>query len=75
MKNIKKIKIIAIALVILIWATIPPISLFVEIPSTWSAISLSASLLISSLAWWQLNKLENKFYHGVETPPRNLPGS
>ena len=75
LENIKKIKVIAIALFILIWATIPPISLFVGIPSTWSIISLSATLLISSLAWWQLNKFENKFYHGVEIPPRNLPGS
>ena len=75
LKNIKKIKVVAIALVILIWATIPAISLFVEIPSTWSVISLSATLLISSLAWWQLNKFENKFYRGVEIPPRNLSGN
>ena len=72
LKNLKKIKIMAIALVILTWATIPLLSLFIDISSPWTVASLAASLLISSLTWWQLNKLERKFYRGVEIPPRNL---
>ena len=70
---IKKIKVIAIALSILTWATIPLMSLFFALPSTWGVIGLSATLLISSLVWWQLNKLEQKFYQGQDIPPRNLP--
>ena len=70
--KIKKIKTIAIALAILTWATIPILSLFIAISNSAIAIALSTSLLVSSLVWWQLNKLERKFYHGVETPPRNL---
>ena len=72
LKNLKKIKIMAIALVILTWATIPLLSLFIDISAPWTVASLAASLLISSLTWWQLNKLERKFYRGVEIPPRNL---
>ena len=71
LKNIQTIKTIAIALAILTWATIPLISLFMTIPSAWTAITLSATLLISSLTWWQLNQLERKFYQGEEIPPRN----
>ena len=70
LKNIKRIKIMAIALTILACAITPVIILFVSIPF-WSAI-VSAILLISSIAWWQLSKLERKFYQGVEIPPRNL---
>ena len=69
--NIKKIKIIAIAFAILTWATIPILVLVIAISNSWIAISLSASLLVSSIIWWQLNKIEQKFYYGVETPPRN----
>ena len=72
LKNLKKIKRIAIALVILTCAIAPLISLFINISPTWTAISLSATLLVSGVTWWQLNKLERKFYQGVETPPRNL---
>ena len=71
---LKKTKIIAIALLILTWATIPLISLSLDLSSTWSAVGLSMTLLISSLAWWQLDKLERKFYQGKAIPPRNLPG-
>ena len=72
LKNIKKIKIIAIAFAILTWTIIPLLSLLITIGDLKIAISLSATLLISSIVWWQLNKLERKFYYGVETPPRNL---
>ena len=72
LKNIKKLKVIAIALTILTWATIPLLSLFIALPATSTAIILSTTLLISSLLWWQLNKIERKFYYGIETPPRNL---
>lgn len=72
LKNIKRIKVAAIALAILTWATIPLISLFTSISSAGTAVILSTSLIVSSLIWWQLHKLERKFYQGIETPPRNI---
>ena len=44
------------------------------LPSNLIAVGLSGTLLMFSLIWWQLNKIEAKFYLGKETPPRNLPG-
>lgn len=70
--NIKKLKVLAIALAVLAFAATPILTLFFTISSVWLTLALSATLLISSLAWWQLNKFEGKFYRGVETPPRNL---
>ena len=72
LKTIKKIKVVAIAILILIWAAIPIASLLTPIASIWTVASLSGILLVSSLTWWQLNKLEQKFYQGNEIPPRNL---
>jgi len=72
LKNIKKIKQIAITLTILIWTVIPLASLLISISATSIAVSLSTTLIISSITWWQLDRLERKFYQGVETPPRNL---
>ena len=74
LKTIKKVKQLAIAIPILIWAIVPLLSLFLAIDSTQMAITLSATLLIFSFIWWQLDKLEQKFYRGEQTPPRNLPG-
>ncbi|MCC0179416.1 Rieske 2Fe-2S domain-containing protein [Waterburya agarophytonicola K14] len=71
LRNIQKIKIIAIALAILTWAIIPLLSLFISISPRIIAIALPSTLLVSSITWWQLHKLERKFYQGVETPPRN----
>ena len=71
LENIKKIKVITIALVILVCATVPLLSWFIIISNLCTTISLSTMLLASSITWWQLNKLERKFYFGVETPPRN----
>lgn len=73
LQNIQKIKTVAIALTILIWAAIPFVSIYINISHPLAAIILSTSLILSSLGWWQLNKLERKFYQGIETPPRNLP--
>ena len=74
LKTIQQLKQIAIAIPILTWVTIPLLSLLVTFPANWIAVSLSITLLVFSLIWWQLNKLERKFYRGKETPPRNLPG-
>ena len=75
LKTIQKIKQVAIALPILTWAIIPILGLFINLPANWTAIGLSVTLLIFSLVWWRLNKLEKQFYSGREVPPRNLPGS
>ena len=74
LKTIKKIEQIAIALPILTWVIIPVLGLFIDLPANWTAIALSSTLLIFSLVWWRLNKLEKQFYSGREVPPRNLPG-
>jgi phenylpropionate dioxygenase-like ring-hydroxylating dioxygenase large terminal subunit len=71
---IKQIKQIAIAIPIFTWAIIPLLSIFMTLPSNLIAVGLSGTLLVFSLIWWQLNKIEAKFYLGKETPPRNLPG-
>jgi phenylpropionate dioxygenase-like ring-hydroxylating dioxygenase large terminal subunit len=71
---IKQIKQIAIAIPLLIWVIIPLLSIFIILPSNFTAISLSGTLLVFSLIWWQLHKIEQKFYLGKDTPPRNLPG-
>jgi phenylpropionate dioxygenase-like ring-hydroxylating dioxygenase large terminal subunit len=75
LKNIQTIKQIAIALTIIVWATIPLLSLFVNISPTVIAVSLSTTLILASLTWWQLNKLEARFYRGKDIPPRNKPGT
>ncbi len=72
--TIQKLKQLAIAILILSWATIPLISLFIASSATWTIVSLSVTLLLSSLAWWRLDKLEQQFYLGKEIPARNLPG-
>ncbi len=74
LNTIKKVKQLAIAIPILTWAIVPLLSLFSAIDSTQMAITLSATLLIFSFIWWQLNKLEQKFYRGSHIPPRNIPG-
>ncbi|MEN9519237.1 MAG: hypothetical protein RLZZ381_1825, partial [Cyanobacteriota bacterium] len=72
--TIKQIKQIAIAIPILAWVVIPLLSIFMTLPSNLIAAGLSGTLLIFSFIWWQLNKIEQKFYLGKLTPPRNLPG-
>ena len=74
LKTIEKLKQLAIAIPILTWAIVPLLSLFLAINSTQTAITLSATLLIFSFVWWQLDKLEQKFYRGSHIPPRNIPG-
>ena len=74
LSTIQKLKQAAIAILILSWVTIPLLSLFIAFSPNWTVIGLSITLLISSLAWWRLNKLEKHFYLGKEIPPRNLPG-
>jgi phenylpropionate dioxygenase-like ring-hydroxylating dioxygenase large terminal subunit len=72
LSTIQKLKQIAIALLVLTWVIIPILSLLTVVSPTVTAISLPATLLIASLSWWQLTKLEQKFYQGRVIPPRNL---
>ena len=72
LKNIKRIKQAAIAFTLVVWIVVPILALSTGVSNAWIAISLSGSLLISSLIWWQLNKFEQRFYRGQEIPPRNL---
>jgi phenylpropionate dioxygenase-like ring-hydroxylating dioxygenase large terminal subunit len=72
LRLIKQIKQIAIAIPLVTWAIMPLLSLIMTLSSSLIAISLSGTLLLFSLIWWQLHKIERKFYQGKETPPRNL---
>jgi phenylpropionate dioxygenase-like ring-hydroxylating dioxygenase large terminal subunit len=72
LRLIKQTKQIAIAIPLVTWAIMPLLSLIMALPSNLIAISLSGTLLLLSLIWWQLSKIERKFYQGKETPPRNL---
>lgn len=72
LNTIKRLKIIAITIIILAWAIIPVAALFLSITASWVVIGLAVILSFSSLAWWQLHRLQSKFYQGVSIPPRNL---
>ncbi|WP_036477389.1 Rieske 2Fe-2S domain-containing protein [Myxosarcina sp. GI1] len=73
LKNIHKLRTIAAAVAILIWAIIPLSLVSLESIPVWSAIGLTSLVLFSSFTWWRLGKLEQRFYRGKDIPPRNLP--
>lgn len=69
LQNIQKIKIIS-GIVAVIALALSPVMGFI-ISTAWLSYSLSAISLLSSLIWWQLCRLERKFYQGIEIPARN----
>lgn len=69
LSNIQKLKTISGIIAVITLALSPVISLLVA--TTWLSYLVSAIALLSSLSWWQLSKLERKFYQGIEIPARN----
>lgn len=73
LSNIKKIR-LAIATVAIIILSIAPVLIVTwNPPSVWAVAPLTIVSLICAGIWWQLGKLEAKFYRGKAIPLRNLP--
>jgi phenylpropionate dioxygenase-like ring-hydroxylating dioxygenase large terminal subunit len=72
LKNIQKLKTLAIIIIWLTWIVTPLIWLVLQPLPTWSVITFSTIVFIVGVTWWQLNKLERRFYVGNDIPPRNL---
>lgn len=73
LRSIKKIQISLVAIAILTLASTPLFTLLSQETRTIAAISSMSIVLLTSTAWYGLNKLTRKFYQGQEVPLRNLP--
>lgn len=73
LSNIKKLRQATVAVAMIIWSIAPVVIVAGNQPSLWSVAPLTIVSLICAGIWWQLSKLENKFYQGQDIPPRNLP--
>lgn len=71
LQNIRKIKTVSGMIAVIALASSPVVGLLSD--TTWLSYGVSAIALLSSLTWWQLSKLERKFYEGIDIPARNLP--
>ena len=72
LKRVRQFKTISAAIAIIALAVSPLIGLIWQEPSLGISLTTPAIALIMSLIWWQLSKLERKFFEGVEIPARNL---
>jgi phenylpropionate dioxygenase-like ring-hydroxylating dioxygenase large terminal subunit len=72
LKNIQKLQTLAAALIWLTWIVTPLLWLLWQPIPAWSVISASSVVFILGLVWWQLKKLERRFYVGELVPARNL---
>lgn len=73
LSNIQKLRQAVATVGIVVWAITPISMVSWNQPSLWSVASLTIASLICVGIWWQLGRLENKFYQGRDIPPRNLP--
>jgi phenylpropionate dioxygenase-like ring-hydroxylating dioxygenase large terminal subunit len=73
LKNIQKLRKLAAIITIVSWVLAPILILTLAAPSIWSIVPFTVATLLFSAMWWQLGKLQRKFYQGQEIPPRNLP--
>ena len=71
LQNVQKLKTVSGMIAVIALASSPIIGLLSD--TTWLAYGVSALALLSSLTWWQLSRLERKFYEGIDIPARNLP--
>jgi phenylpropionate dioxygenase-like ring-hydroxylating dioxygenase large terminal subunit len=71
LQNVRKIKTVSGMIAVIALASSPVVGLLSD--TTWLAYGVSAIALLSSLTWWQLSRLERKFYEGIDIPARNLP--
>ena len=75
LKNIQKLKKISGFVAAIALSLSPILSVFLESSSIIVMGTISSISLIAVILWWQLGKLEQKFYQGREIPPRNARGS
>ncbi|MEM9246299.1 MAG: cell death suppressor protein Lls1, partial [Cyanobacteria bacterium P01_F01_bin.153] len=70
LKRIQQLRRGSVAAVVLLWSALP-----VGISLSWASgliLALAVLLPVMAIAWWQLGKLERKFYDGEYPPARNL---
>ncbi len=73
LSNIQKLRKAAAIIAILAWAITPMLTVALSQASVWSVAPSTILSLICAGIWWQLGRLEKKFYQGRNIPPRNLP--
>ena len=71
LKNIQKLKKIFAFVAAIAFSLGPILSGFLASSSLSVMGTISSISLIAVLLWWQLGRLERKFYQGTEIPPRN----
>ncbi|VEP11781.1 Ring-hydroxylating dioxygenase, large terminal subunit [Hyella patelloides LEGE 07179] len=69
LNNIQKIKTISGVMAVIALGISPVVGLLSD--TAWLSSGVSAIALLASLTWWQLSKLERKFYEGIDIPARN----
>ena len=69
--NVQKLKTVSGFLAVLALGVSPLLSFLIAQPSLWLTVGISAIALFSSLIWWQLSRLEKKFFQGIAIPARN----
>ena len=72
LKRVQQLKTVSAAIAILALAASPLINLVWQEPGFWISLVTPLAALISAFAWWQLSRLERKFFEGITTPARNL---
>ncbi|MGB3295702.1 MAG: Rieske 2Fe-2S domain-containing protein [Phormidesmis sp.] len=73
LRRIQQIRQLALVLSIIFWSLLPlTMVVSAPIPLPMSAF-LAAIPVAAGVSWLWLGKLEQKFYQGATTPPRNLP--
>ena len=73
LNNIQILREVVAIVAVVAWIITPMLIVILSQPSLWFVASLTIVSLICAGIWWQLGKLEKKFYRGRDIPPRNLP--
>ena len=73
LSNIKKLRQAAAVAAVVAWIITPTLIVILKYTPVWFIASLTLVSLIGAVIWWQLGRLEQKFYQGQNIPLRNLP--
>ncbi len=71
LKNIQKLKQVSGLVLVIALSLSPILSVLLKSSSMIFMGIISTIALVAIILWWQLGKLERKFYQGTEIPPRN----
>ena len=71
LKNIQKLKQISGLVLVIALSLSPILAVLLKSSSMILMGTISTIALVAIVLWWQLGKLERKFYQGKEIPPRN----